>query len=172
MRKVVALSAGLFVLAPAIHAVEQRPLTEAKGIVLQVAINDAKPVTLALRNRVARAKLVTGLDLGFVTTLDGDELQVRVVELHPNLPPDESRELGRLHLVPGDVGELEAGEISMQMTWLGLADIQTGDSALGPCYECCLTCDGIQYCACLVSTSCGSCCCRDCCGLAGPRAQW
>jgi hypothetical protein len=33
----------------------------------------------------------------------------------------------------------------------------------GPCYTCCVTCDGVRACACAVEMSCGSCCCIGCC---------
>lgn len=33
-----------------------------------------------------------------------------------------------------------------------------------PCSRCCVTCDGITWCACEVVTECGRCCCPDACG--------
>jgi hypothetical protein len=33
----------------------------------------------------------------------------------------------------------------------------------GPCTECCVLCEGKLWCACLVQTACGDCCCPDTC---------
>ncbi len=49
--------------------------------------------------------------------------------------------------------------------WLETTTLATaGTASAAPCRTCCVICDGITFCACEVTTSCGHCCCKDACG--------
>lgn len=48
-------------------------------------------------------------------------------------------------------------------------DFETYPKMMKSCDRCCIYCNGRQVCACSVATSCGSCCCSDCCE--GPRSE-
>ena len=54
--------------------------------------------------------------------------------------------------------------MAFDVEWVETRSVSNSTVANGPCSECCITCDGLTYCACEVTTPCGRCCCPDTCG--------
>lgn len=126
--------------------------------------------------------LETGLTFILRPTLEGDTLEVEVVELvaagtaheqrqswsRVNLLredgtwPTEDLVLGAVHRVAFSVanGERVRFEASALDDLFPLPDPEEQRPL-----QCCIYCNGVLYCGCAVQTSCGSCCIGFCCGL-------
>ena len=79
-------------------------------------------------------------------------------------------ELARLELRRGEVGHVDAGFMTLDIEWTELiprTGADAGALAGGPCTQCCVFCEGVWTCGCVVETPCGRCCCPDACVCPG-----
>jgi hypothetical protein len=94
----------------------------------------------------------------------GGEFDIVVLEISRN--PTDQESLRHLETISGayygtDI-ELTEAPISVQIMNLEKASDSYAKMPIS-CDRCCIYCNGMKVCACAVTTSCGQCCCSDCC---------
>jgi hypothetical protein len=102
-------------------------------------------------------------------------LRIFVITSESTPGSERLRQVAEGPLVPDVPSSFPERDPLFTVTLLGTTPIPAGTAAGptpdGPCYRCCVTCDGVTACACAVQMPCGSCCCPDNCGCSGGAAS-
>jgi len=170
-----ALGCALLVAPPgsSIAASAQQPAVgETKVVVLDLAVADQAPIRVAIRDGSSGSlTLEGGRKLELLPTLDGDTLNLDVVEVSVAGDTGQTKRdtLARFRLARGTVARLDVGTVSIDMVWTDVrtAPARRADTDANGCTECCMVCDGVKVCGCVVGSPCGKCCCAECCDIQG-----
>lgn len=137
--------------------------TSSVSVVLQVRVGDRDPAQMRIAEEtIGTVTLPTGRNLGFRPRVDGTGLEIRVLERTGNEAgaPVVWTETERFRVSAGSIVQLERDNLAIAVEWLGLASVDEQPDSLP---ECCVTCDGVRYCACAVRAACADCCASACC---------
>lgn len=107
-----------------------------------------------------------GFTLGLTPSLAGGAMNLRVREL-PGQPQSGTEELRDfiIGLEPGGAGQFSYADAVLKIRWTGSGEPRDAAAPDQECKDCCITCEGIRYCACEVMTVCADCCCPQCCNI-------
>jgi len=136
-----------------------------QAVTLRVTVGDAPPGRVTVSNGgTVRLEQNGGRKLTLVPTISGDRVTVRLLEVDADGVTGSDRELAELDLTtPGLPVDLGVPDLPVQIELAEVKSTAVEDveqlSPARPCSECCVTCDGIKFCACYVEMWCGSCCC-------------
>lgn len=138
---------------------------------LQVTVDGGSPSRLRVEaGQQATVGRVGKGAIGMTPLVREDWIELPVVRLPEGGEPEAIEELARLELRRGKVGHVDAGFVKLDIEWTELiprTGADSGASARGPCARCCVFCEGVWHCACLVESPCGRCCCPDACVCPG-----
>lgn len=161
--------AGPAGLAPANHAsVPAAPAGDT--VALSITVGDRTPATLVVVSGRTATVAIDGHDpLGLTPIVTGGELTVRVRAIPDPVKGGSDGPVDfTVTLQAGGSTEFEYADTLITIRWAGSVE---GKCAATPgqdqCGGCCVTCEGVRYCACKVVTVCLECCCPDCCNIIG-----
>jgi hypothetical protein len=148
-------------------------------VILDVVTGERAPVRLSIREEARATVAVTdGPTLELASKINGEVLELAVIEVvaGEGTAGETRRALSVLRLSKGTATTLDVGSTALTLTWIDQRDpTGAGPAVSERCTECCITCQDVTYCACLVQTTCGRCCCGDCCSIVwgpGLRRMW
>jgi hypothetical protein len=136
-------------------------------VVLSVSVGDRVPATLVVvPGATATVTMPGGTTLGLTPSLSDTLMDLRVREL-PSQPPSATEELRDfiIRLEPGGTAQFSYADAVIKIGWTGSGEPGAAAAPDQECNDCCITCEGIRYCACKVMTVCADCCCPQCCNI-------
>ena len=154
-------------LAPAMSVAPQTPTPRPPVVELTLLVDHSTPATIHVRaGERATVGSANGTMIALVPTIQESALGLRVVRLFTNADGSEGEvAVGRYRVEEGSAQRIETHDIAIDVTWTGIVpeQVPAGPVQNGPCFECCVVCDGQTVCACWVVTPCGRCCCPQSC---------
>ncbi len=160
------IAAGLN--GPASPAFIPTPGVPADGtVVLSVSVGDRAPATLVVvPGSTATVTMPGGSTLALTPSLSDTLMNLRVREL-PSQIQGGTEELQdfTIGLEPGGTAQFSYADAVFKIRWTGTREPNAAAAPDQECNDCCITCEGIRYCACKVMTVCADCCCPQCCNI-------
>jgi hypothetical protein len=145
-------------------------VTQSQNTTLSVSVGGRAPATLKIAaGSRARIELPEVFQLALVPSPGAGELTVEVRNLLVG-DPAKGTLIQTLRLMPGESVTFVESGTAIDVRWVvdPLASNVSRSASTAPdgdCENCCLTCDGVQYCSCKVTTVCAECCCWQCCHI-------
>lgn len=138
---------------------------------LSVSVGGRAPATLKVpAGSKAKIELQEVFRLALVPSSGPGGLTVEVRDLLVG-DPSEGTVVRTLRLMPGESATFIESGTSVDVRWvaepLALNGSRPASTSApdGDCEDCCVTCDGVRYCSCKVTTICVECCCWQCCHI-------
>lgn len=137
------------------------PSGQVTSIELRVGVGGNRPA----RMRVRSGQRATVTPFGEPTIDITPFLKDSVVEVVLGVSGSDRASWQRFEMAwGGDAVSAAVGGRVVNIQWTAvLDDGQMAEEPDGPCTQCCVICDGVLACACVVQTACGDCCCPTAC---------
>ncbi|MEI6669139.1 MAG: hypothetical protein WCP29_13375 [Acidobacteriota bacterium] len=115
---------------------------------------------------MARIGFRNGQVLGLIPTIDGDAVQLSLVDVtvEPATGAEHLEPLADLSMSTGTTVHFDGALVPIDLELLQVTTSVSSPDGAGPCTSCCVSCGDVLYCGCGVETNCGSCCCSASCG--------
>jgi hypothetical protein len=133
-------------------------------VVLQVDVVERGSATVTVLNGGTARVQAEGSDpLGLVPVVREGGIDLLVFEILPDPATGNEglRQIARLRLDRDRAESIEQAQPPIEVRWVDTLPqgLQEPPSPNGPCSTCCVLCDDVLFCGCVVITECGSCCC-------------
>jgi hypothetical protein len=149
----------------------QAPAERPPVVGLRLRIDGGAPSRIRIpAGQQATAGLVGKGAVGMTPFVRESWIELVVVRLPEAGEAEPGEELARLELRQGEIAQVDAGFMRLEIEWIELLPRTTDgadETTQGPCVICCVGCEGEWTCSCRVETPCGGCCCPNACACPG-----
>lgn len=152
----------------------QAPAERPPVVGLRVSIDGGAPSRIWIpAGQQATTGLVGKGAVGMTPFVRESWIELVVVRLPDSGEAERGEELARLELRLGEIAQVDAGFMRVEIEWIELLPRTTDgadETTQGPCVICCVLCSGTLDCGCQVENACGRCCCPNACSCPGASS--